>query len=222
MKYILKANQLIKAYDRNSDHQVVKSITLSVKEGDIHVIQGKSGSGKSTLLSMLGGMETPTSGKVYYKDASFYDLTEEQQANIRGEAFGFVFQSLNLIPEFTVLENIELPLQFINNKNKKWDTEELARILEIEKHLQKKPYALSGGEQQRVALARALITSPKILFADEPTGNLDPSTTKVIIELLTGLNQSQGLTLIVVTHEKELFQHPHRLYVMHNGRLKES
>lgn len=220
MSYIISGTDISKKYYTNSNRSVLKTIQFSIKEGAIYVIEGKSGSGKSTLLSILGGMEKPTLGKVYYKNRSLYDLNDIEQAKIRGEKFGFVFQSFQLIPELTVKENIELPLQFIGNTKNKRNVNDLAEELGIISHLDKKPTFLSGGEQQRVAIARALITSPEIIFADEPTGNLDQSTSKIIVNILTKLCIQQHVSLVVVTHEKNLFDHPHNLYTMQDGKLQ--
>lgn len=215
---ILNADQISKVF---SNQQVaVKPVSIKIKKGEIYVIEGKSGSGKSTLLSMLGGMEKPTKGKVYYKGRSFYDMNGSEQSEIRGKSFGFVFQSFHLIPELTVKDNIELPLQFVENTDKIWDTKDLAANLGIEHVLTKKPSYLSGGEQQRVAIARALITNPSILFADEPTGNLDSKTTELIVKLLIQLNHQYKISLVIVTHEKNLIKAPHTLFIMENGYLK--
>ncbi|MEK5066104.1 ABC transporter ATP-binding protein [Cytobacillus sp. FSL R5-0596] len=173
---------------------------FSISKGEISIIEGKSGSGKSTLLSILGGMEQPTKGKVYYNNHSLYDLSDYEQSKIRGEKFGFIFQSFQLIPELTAKENIELPLEFIGNNKSEWKVFELAEELGIKYQLDKKPPFLSGGEQQRVAIARALITSPEVIFADEPTGNLDENTSKVIVNLLTKLCLQQHVSLVVVTN----------------------
>ncbi len=219
MSNILTASNLTKSYNTQVNKTVVRNVTISINSGEIYVIEGKSGSGKSTLLSMLGGMEKPNSGKVYYNNASLYDLPDKQQAKIRGKSFGFVFQSFQLIPELTVKENIELPLQFIDKQHRKWKTAELANELGIRNHLHKRPSALSGGEQQRAAIARALITSPEIIFADEPTGNLDQATTGVIVDLLMRLNARQGVAVVIVTHEKQLIPHPHHFFNMQDGVL---
>lgn len=213
---ILQAKDISKRYNNLS---VVNPTNFTIQDGSIYVIEGKSGSGKSTLLSMLGGMEKPSTGKVYIGNESLYDMTDKEQSRIRGELFGFVFQSFQLIPELTVRENIELPLKFIK-KESKWDIYELMSELGIEGHLNKKPGFLSGGEQQRVAIARALITSPKVIFADEPTGNLDTKTTSLIIELLTSLTITQKLSLVIVTHEKNLIKSSHSLFTIKDGYLK--
>ncbi|MET3574236.1 ABC transporter ATP-binding protein [Bhargavaea ullalensis] len=200
---------------------VVRATSLKIRKGSIHVIEGKSGSGKSTLLSMLGGMEKPDKGEVRFKGSSLYRLNDTEQSKVRGTSFGYVFQSFHLIPELTVKENIELPLQFNPRGVKKHRVDEIADALGISSQLEKRPDFLSGGEQQRVAIARAVITNPDILFADEPTGNLDQATSKTVVELLTTLVESMQISLVVVTHEQNLFSHPHHLYQMENGRLRE-
>ncbi|MBN6205927.1 ABC transporter ATP-binding protein [Ralstonia pickettii] len=217
MLNILEANQVTKMYNNLS---VVKQTSFSIKKGAIYVIQGKSGSGKSTFLSMMGGMEKPSTGSVYFKNQSIYELNDEQQSAIRGQSFGFVFQSFHLIPELTVEENIQLPLRFTKT-TPKWNIQELTAKLNLPPTiLVKRPGFLSGGEQQRVAIARALITSPEIIFADEPTGNLDAKTSAIIVDVLTQLCMTQGTSLIVVTHEKNLIRQPHYLYSMESGVLK--
>lgn len=222
MAAILRAVEITKDYGSNRQKKVLEKTNFMVEKGTIHVIEGKSGSGKSTFLSIMGGMEFPTSGKVYYQHESLYELSDAKQSLFRGEKFGFVFQSFQLIPELTVYENIELPLKF--QKKKEFDLKarikELANELGIVHHLDKRPSFLSGGEQQRAAIARALITEPDILFADEPTGNLDQITTKSIVNLLIRLNKDKNLSLVVVTHETNLFPTPHYLYSMKDGVLK--
>lgn len=201
-------------------HTIIKQANISLEKGKVYVIEGKSGSGKSTLLSMLGGLEPPTYGKIMFKGKSFYDLEEDEQATIRGKSFGFVFQSFNLIPELTVKENIELPIHFITDKNLILNIQDLTKVLEIDKKLNHKPAYLSGGEQQRVAIARALITNPEIIFADEPTGNLDYKTTKIIVDLLSKLNIERQITLVIVTHERGLINIPHTKFEMKDGQLR--
>lgn len=220
MSIILRTDGISKSFNTYNNHLVVKPTTFSVESGKIYIIEGKSGSGKSTFLSIIGGLEKPSKGKVLFEGKSFYDLDDNEQSKIRGKSFGFVFQSFQLVPELTVKENIELPLKFIKGSDNKLNIEELAIDLAIEKHLGKKPNYLSGGEQQRVAIARALITCPKILFADEPTGNLDEETSKLVISLLTKLSHKYNISLVIVTHEKDLIKGPHFLYKMHEGVLK--
>lgn len=218
MSTLLTAKNISKTFANL--HTVVKQTNISIEKGKIYVIEGKSGSGKSTLLSILGGMESPTSGKVMFKGRSLYDSEEDNQAKIRGNSFGFVFQSFHLIPELTVKENIELPLQFITDKSRVWDVNDLTKKLEIKKLLHQKSAYLSGGEQQRVAIARALMTNPEIIFADEPTGNLDYKTTSIIVNLLSDLSKERQIALVIVTHERNLIKVPHTKYEMEDGQLK--
>ncbi|KZZ83140.1 ABC transporter [Bacillus sp. SJS] len=217
---ILKATGITKKYSQVHKN-VLESTSFSIEAGSIHVIEGKSGSGKSTFLSIIGGMEYPSSGKVYYKNESLYDLSDSKQAVIRGKKFGFIFQSFQLIPELTAWENITLPLMLMKRTDRFEErVKELAVELGISSQLDKRPSFLSGGEQQRVAIARALITEPEIIFADEPTGNLDQTTTRSIIKLFTKLNKEKKLSIVIVTHEKNLFEAPHQLYTMKNGVLE--
>lgn len=218
MSVLLTAKNINKTF--SNVHTIIKQANISLEKGKVYVIEGKSGSGKSTLLSMLGGLEPPTKGKVMFKGKSFYDLEENEQATIRGKSFGFVFQSFHLIPELTVKENIELPIHFITDKNHILNIQDLTKILKIDKKLNHKPAYLSGGEQQRVAIARALITNPEIIFADEPTGNLDYKTTKIIVDLLSKLNIERQITLVIVTHERGLINIPHTKFEMEDGQLR--
>ncbi|GIQ68124.1 ABC transporter ATP-binding protein [Xylanibacillus composti] len=218
---LLNANFITKKYSSASTQAELQSLSYKFKKGNIYVIKGKSGSGKSTLLNILGGMDKPTSGSVYYKGRSFYELSDKEQSIIRNKEFGFIFQSFNLIPELTVQDNIHIPKYF--NKDLQISSssvEDLSHELGIYSILHKKPPQLSGGEQQRVAIARALITNPEIIFADEPTGNLDLANTTKIADLLVYLVASRNSTLILVTHEQNLIKHPHIELTLQDGVLK--
>ncbi|GIO27459.1 ABC transporter ATP-binding protein [Ornithinibacillus bavariensis] len=217
MSVILNAEKVSKTF--SNQQLVLKPTSIKINRGEIYVIEGKSGSGKSTLLSILGGLEKPTSGRVYYRNSSFYELNDEKQSEIRGKSFGFIFQSFHLIPELSVKQNIELPLTF-NTVDNRLETKDLAKRLEIEYLLDKETTKLSGGEQQRVAIARSLITLPDIVFADEPTGNLDHKTTRKIVNLLSELSNIYGISLVIVTHEKKLIKEPHHLFEIQDGELR--
>ena len=183
---------------------ILHGISFDVKAGGSLAILGASGSGKSTLLGLLAGLDRPSSGTVLLDGADIFSLDEDARARLRGQLAGFVFQSFQLLPALTALENVMLPLELHGVPNaRKRATETLHRV-GLAARLSHLPKQLSGGEQQRVAIARAFVVKPKILFADEPTGNLDAITGAQIIELMLELNQAQGTTLILVTHDEAL------------------
>ncbi len=216
----MESDSISKKYNPNSSYIELLPTSIKIEKGLIYVIKGKSGSGKTTLLNILGGIDKPTSGNVYFNQKSFYDLSDKDQSLLRNQKYGFIFQTFNLLPELTVKENIELPKHFNHNLTiKKTDIVELSKELGIDSLLNKKPFELSGGEQQRVAIARALITNPDIIFADEPTGNLDSENSKIIADMLVRMVTSRKTTLIIVTHEENLIEHEHIKLIIHNGKL---
>ena len=200
---------------------MLKDVSLQVMKGEFVSIMGQSGSGKSTLLYILGGLDTPTSGKVYMNEADISHFNDEKMSIIRRRNIGFVFQFYNLIPNLNVEENIMLPL-LLDGKNLKDYKNQLDEILDIvgltdrRKHT---PRELSGGQQQRVAIARALIGKPEILFADEPTGNLDSKTGIEIIDLLNKINRDNGQTIIMVTHSPEAAKSSSRTIIVSDGLI---
>ncbi|MGB4812554.1 MAG: ABC transporter ATP-binding protein [Methylophilaceae bacterium] len=199
--------------------QILQALNLSVAQGESVAIVGSSGSGKSTLLGLLAGLDNPTSGTVSVEGAPFSALDEDARAAVRGKRMGFVFQSFQLLSTMTALENVMLPLQLANQ----FDAKDIA-LATLEKvglsaRAHHYPRQLSGGEQQRVAIARAFAPHPAILFADEPTGNLDMNTGQRIIELLFSLNTASKNTLILVTHDDQLAQRCKRVLVLSNGQL---
>ena len=197
---------------------VLKSITLDVPAGSFLAILGPSGSGKSTLLGLLAGLDKPTSGRVWIDGTELGPLSEDERARLRGEKVGFVFQSFHLIPTLTARENIQVPLELRGLEAQARADELLGRIgLADRGHHY--PSQLSGGEQQRVALARAFSHRPRVLFADEPTGNLDAATGARVIELMSELNREVGTTLILVTHDQSLAARAGRIVRMHDGAL---
>lgn len=205
---------------------ILTNLQLQVALGESVAIVGSSGSGKSTLLGLLAGLDNPTSGSVTVQGAAFSDLDEDARAAIRGKHMGFVFQSFQLLPTMTALENVMLPMQLANQnkatqKNAKEIAMETLAKVGLSSRLNHYPKQLSGGEQQRVAIARAFAPQPAILFADEPTGNLDLATGERIIELLFSLNQAAGKTLILVTHDAKLAQRCQRTLTLNNGQLSE-
>ena len=217
---ILKTTKLTKVYGAGdtavtaADH-----IDLTINKGEFTAIVGASGSGKSTLLHLLGGVDTPTSGKVYIDGDSIYDLNDEKRSIMRRRKVGFIFQTYNLIPVLTVEENIKMPLLL---DGKKVDDRELYKIIDLlglsarRRHL---PSQLSGGQQQRVAIGRAIIHNPSIIIADEPTGNLDKKNGEEVMNLLTKAVREMGQTLILVTHEPDIAAMADRIIHLEDGRI---
>ena len=183
---------------------ILSAVDLAIKAGESIAIMGTSGSGKSTLISLLAGLDTPTSGSIQLYGQQLTEMDEDGRAALRNQLIGFVFQSFQLLPGLTALENVMLPLELANDKQANQSARALLDRVGLSHRLTHLPKQLSGGEQQRVALARAFVTRPTILFADEPTGNLDSKTGKHIIELLFELNQEHNTTLVLVTHDQAL------------------
>ncbi|MES2637526.1 MAG: ABC transporter ATP-binding protein [Pseudomonadota bacterium] len=219
---ILATNLSKSVGDEANRIDILSSLQLQVSLGESVAIVGSSGSGKSTLLGLLAGLDQPTSGSVTVKGAAFSNLDEDARAAIRGENMGFVFQSFQLLPTMTALENVMLPMQLANQANAKQVATTTLEKVGLGARLTHYPKQLSGGEQQRVAIARAFASQPAILFADEPTGNLDLTTGERIIELLFDLNHAAGTTLILVTHDMKLAERCQRILTLNNGQLSES
>ena len=198
--------------------EVLRGITLEIAAGESVFLCGASGAGKSTLLYTLAGLERPESGEVFYENQSLYTQSEAALAKVRNTAFGFVFQAYHLLPELTALENVMLPAMIGGKPDRAAAEASLVRV-GLGDRLQHLPSELSGGEQQRAAIARALINNPRVIFADEPTGNLDSKTGGTIVELLLELVKSEGRTLIVVTHDTQLAKRGDRMLEIHDGRI---
>lgn len=203
----------------NGPLTILSSVNFRIKHAQSVAIMGASGSGKSTLLSLLAGLDVPSSGKVSIMGQFLTELNEDGRAAMRNQLIGFVFQSFQLLPNLSALENVMLPLELNANKQAKTLASELLDRVGLRERLTHIPNQLSGGEQQRVALARAFVTQPKILFADEPTGNLDSTTGENIIDLLFELNKEQQTTLVLVTHDQRLAQHCERIIELKAGRI---
>lgn len=223
-KEIVKAQDICKSYrDISSNLEVLKNINFTVSEGEFLVIQGPSGAGKSTLLHILGGLDDPSSGAVYFQQDNIYGLDENARSNFRNRKVGFVFQFFHLLPELNALENVLLPSilksWWERKKNLAHATELLER-LGLSGRLNHRPYALSGGEQQRVAIARALINKPLLLLCDEPTGNLDSENGKNILQLLTELNRQQKITIVMVTHDLDIASSAGKVIHLKDGVLQ--
>ena len=198
---------------------ILHDVSFAVDAGESLAIVGASGSGKSTLLGLLAGLDVPSSGKVWLNGAELFALDEDGRARLRGELAGFVFQSFQLLPALNALENVMLPLELVGAKDARSRAEESLLQVGLSARAHHLPKHLSGGEQQRVALARAFVTRPKILFADEPTGNLDAATGAQVIALMLELNRAQGTTLILVTHDEALARRCNRQLHLAAGRV---
>ncbi len=198
---------------------VLHEISFRLSAGDSCAVVGPSGSGKTTLLGLCAGLDTPTSGTVRVNEIDLGGLNEDGRARIRNEHVGFVFQNFQLLPTLTALENVMVPLELRGTRNTAPEAKELLKLVGLGERLSHYPVQLSGGEQQRVALARAFINRPKLLFADEPTGNLDTETGHQIIEALFQLNRERGTTLVLVTHDQELAARAGRVIRLKGGAM---
>ena len=220
---IIKVDALCKSYRDNINNlQVLREINFTVERKEFLAIQGPSGAGKSTLLHILGGLDNPTTGKVYFEDADIYGLDEFSRATFRNRKVGFVFQFFHLLPELNALENVLLPSilkSWWERKNSLNFAVSLLERLGLEDRKTHRPSELSGGEQQRVAIARALINHPQLLLCDEPTGNLDSDNGEKILRLLKEVNQEEGITVVMVTHDKDIASGASRIIHLKDGIL---
>ncbi len=219
---ILRTEQVTKIYG-SSENQVyaVNEVSFSVEQGEFVAIVGSSGSGKSTLMHMLGGVDRPTSGKVFIENEDIYQLSDDKLAIFRRRQVGLIYQFFNLVPVLNVEENMTLPVELDGKVPDKEFFKELVNTLGLENRLRHLPNELSGGQQQRVAIGRALMNRPAILLADEPTGNLDSKASAEIMELLKVFNQKYKQTLVMITHDLELAKQADRVLNMEDGRLVE-
>ena len=220
MSSILQCENLTKIYNSSLvEVTAVNDVTLEFKEAEFCAITGPSGSGKSTLLHVLSGLDEPTSGKVIYQDSDLYAYNDNQLSILRRRRFGFVFQAYNLVQELTAYENIVLPIKLDKKKVDDTYIQEVVEMLGIADRLDHLPYALSGGQQQRVAIARALSNKPAIMFADEPTGNLDGKSGSEVLELLKRAGKELGITLLLVTHDLGIAKQADRIISLNDGAV---
>ncbi len=217
---MLEARQLTKEY-RSGDHTlaVLRDVTFTIPDGAFVAIVGPSGSGKTTLLGLLAGLDVPTSGSVHLDGADLTTLSEDKRAQLRGAKVGFVFQSFQLIPTLTALENVQVPLELRGDDGAPARARELLARVGLGDRVDHFPNQLSGGEQQRVAIARAFSNAPRLLFADEPTGNLDSETGERIVELLLSLNRESGTMIVLVTHDLALAGRAQRIVRLGDGAV---
>jgi len=215
---MIEFQDLTRDYGLHTARRVLDRASGRVAAGEFVVILGRSGSGKSTLLNLLGGLDRPTAGRVAIAGRSLYELRERELTRLRRERIGFVFQHYNLIPTLTVLENVGLPLEMAGREWRRPAREWLARV-GLEAHVADWPDTLSGGEQQRVAIARALIHDPEVIFADEPTGDLDIDNARRVVDLLQALCRARGSTLVMATHSREVMGRADRVLGIDHGRL---
>ena len=219
---IICCEDLTKIYRSGSSAvRAVDGVSLSFDQGSFTAVIGKSGSGKSTLLHLLSGLDRPTEGRVVYQDSNLFDYNDNQLSVLRRRRFGFVFQAYNLVRELTAQENILLPVMLDNRKPDTDYVNRLVDMLGIEDRLGHLPGALSGGQQQRVCIARALANKPAILFADEPTGNLDGKTGREVLTLMRTVNAELGITMILVTHDLGVAEQADRIIRLEDGQVAE-
>lgn len=217
---ILRTENLTKEYGSGGNKvSALDHVSFSVEEGEFVTILGPSGSGKSTLLHLLGGVDMPTEGKVYIDGKSIYDMTENKRTAFRRKAIGQVYQFYNLIPVLNVEENICLPVLLDHKKPDREFLDSLLGILGLKDRVSHLPGELSGGQQQRVSIGRAVISRPKLILADEPTGNLDQKNSKEIIRLFRELNEVYGQTVLLITHDQRIAENSKRVMVIEDGRI---
>lgn len=219
---LIEVKNLIKVYkDGETETSVLNGVNFSIEKGDFVSVMGPSGSGKSTLLQILGFLDGFTDGEYFFEGKSVKDYSQEEIAKIRNKKLGFIFQAFNLLARTSVLENVKLPLLYSDIPEKEWD-ERAKKVVDsvgLSHRINHEPSQLSGGEKQRVAIARALITEPSVIFADEPTGNLDSKSGQIVMELIQKLND-EGHTIILITHETSTAEHAKRIININDGIIK--
>jgi putative ABC transport system ATP-binding protein len=217
---VIELNDIVKTYQMGKvEVQALRGLSCRIERGEMVAIMGPSGCGKSTLMNIMGCLDVPTSGSYLLDGAEVSRLSDSQLADVRNKKIGFVFQSFNLLPRTSALANVELPLLYGNRRDSGKLALEALEKVGMGPRAAHKPTELSGGEQQRVAIARALVNNPSILLADEPTGNLDSHSSQDIVAILEELNGQDGITVVLVTHEREIAAHTQRIIFLRDGRI---
>ena len=220
---IVEARDITKTYTIGSRKIcVLDDVSLSVSEGEFLVVAGSSGSGKTTLLSLLSGLDKPSSGRVLIEDRDITDTSEDDLAPLRNETFGFVFQSFHLVPSLTALENVMFPAELKHDPQAHAKAADLLKRVGMQQRSDNFPHQLSGGEMQRAAMCRAVINNPKIIFADEPTGNLDSENGQAVLDLLLEFQRERRTTLVLITHSLDIAEMADRVIVLKDGRITNS
>ena len=219
---VIKTENLRKVYLLEEEKiEALKGINITVKKGEMVALMGPSGSGKSTLLHLLGGIDVPTKGKVFINDFDIFSLDDKKLSVFRNKHIGFVFQFHYLLPEFTVLENVMLPVQIYNKRGAKEKAERILRLLGLEHRLNHKPTQISGGEQQRTAIARAVVNEPDIILADEPTGNLDSENAHNVMSIFKEMNKKNNVSIVIATHDPEIAEYCDRIFYLKDGQIQD-
>ncbi len=219
---IIEVTDLKKSYHEGADTIALNKVSFSVRKGEFLAIMGPSGSGKSTLLHLLGLLDVPTSGKYVFNGKNTQTYSSNELADLRNREIGFVFQSFNLLPRTTVFDNVKLPLYYSNIPESKWEekAQEAVESVGLGHRMFHSSGELSGGEKQRVAIARALVTDPEVIFADEPTGNLDSKSGKTVMAIMQHLNEEHGKTIVLITHETSTAEHSERIIRLMDGEIE--
>lgn len=221
---LIEVHKLEKTYESDDvKTHVLRGVSFEIQKGEFVAIMGPSGSGKSTLLHILGFLDHPSKGRYSFDGKTVHEYTQVEMAHVRNQKMGFVFQSFNLLSRMSVFENVQLPLVYSNVPENKWRevTEEAIKSVGLEHRMEHEAGRLSGGEKQRVAIARALVNDPQVIFADEPTGNLDSKSGLVVMEIIQRLNEEQGRTVVLITHETYTAEHAQRIITIHDGEVTE-
>jgi len=223
MEPVIKLENVWKVYKlgKNNELPILRGVNLEIQPGDFTTIMGPSGSGKSTLMYILGLLDVPSQGQIYFNNQDISKLSEDQLAVMRGKKIGFIFQQFNLMQNLTAIENVMLPMIFQGTEEnaRKEKAKKLLEMVNLGHRLDHKPMEMSGGEQQRIAIARSLVNDPEILIADEPTGNLDSSTGKIVMEILRKLHEDKKITIIVVTHDPNIANYSHNIIRIQDGQI---